>query len=77
MNEADIQTYLMINEPAFDIGQKQYAVCCVNGTFGTWDSDGNTFDFPTVQALLDGWIVDGRPFREVLPTILYPGKRGD
>lgn len=60
----------MMNEPAFTIGGKQYSVCCPDGTFSTWDSDGNTFDFPDVHALLDGWTINGKPFREVAKSIL-------
>lgn len=70
MNRADIATYLMINEPAFDIGGKQYAVCCINHVFGTWDSDGNTFNFDSVDDLLEKWMIDGKPFQEILPTIM-------
>lgn len=70
MNEKDIEVYLMMNEPAFDAGDKQYSVCCVNGMFCTWDSDGNTFEFRDVSALLDDWIVNGKPFRNVVESIM-------
>lgn len=65
MNDKDIALFLMINEPVFDIGEKQYSVCCPRGTlFCTWDSEGNTFDFSSVEDLLDHWIVEGKPFRK-------------
>ena len=65
MNDKNIALFLMMNEPVFDIGEKQYSVCCPRGTlFCTWDSDGNTFDFPSVEDLLDYWIVEGEPFRK-------------
>ncbi|MBS7225379.1 MAG: hypothetical protein KH050_08575 [Clostridiaceae bacterium] len=70
MNDVDIEVYLMTNEPAFDIGNKQYSVCCVDGIFFTSDSDGKEFDFPNIAALLDGWIVDGKPFRDIVMTIM-------
>ena len=71
MNDREIETFLMINEPAFDVGDRQYSVCCPFGNhFSTWDSDGNTFDFESVSDLLDNWIVDGKPFREIVGTIM-------
>lgn len=71
MNEFDIATYLMISEPAFEIGDKQYSVCCPGGDlFCTWDSDGNTFDFQGVADLLDHWIIEGKPFREIVASIM-------
>ena len=70
MSDRDIETFLMMNEPAFDVGDRQYSVCCVNGIFGTWDSDGNIFDFASISDLLDNWIVDGKPFRNIISTIM-------
>lgn len=70
MNEKDIEVYLMVNEPVFVWGDKQYSVCYVNEMFCTWDSDGNTFDFQDISSLLDSWIVDGKPFRDVVETIM-------
>lgn len=71
MTDGDIALFLMINEPAFDVGDKQYSVCCPkNDLFATWDSDGNEFDYTSVADLLDNWIVDGKPFREIVPNIM-------
>lgn len=70
MSDKEIELYLMTNEPAFDIGEKQYSVCCVNGIFGTWDSDGNTLDFHGISDLLDNWVIDGRPFRDIVQSIM-------
>ncbi len=71
MDKSQIKLFLMINEPAFTIGDIQYSVCCPRDElFCTWDSDGNTFDFPNLESLLDHWIVDGKPFREVVESIM-------
>lgn len=70
MNENDIALFLRVNEPAFEIGGKQYSVCAPSNGFSTWDSDGNMFDFSTVHELLEHWIVDGKPFREIVATIM-------
>ena len=59
-----------MNEPVFEIGGKQYSVCAPSNGFSTWDSDGNMFDFTTVHELLERWIVDGKPFREIVATIM-------
>ena len=70
MPDKDLALYIQLNEPVFDYGGKQYSVCCPDGTFATWDSDGNTGDFPDVNALLDGWVIDGKPFREVAGSVI-------
>lgn len=64
MDERELALFLMINKPTFHFGGKAYGVCCPDGTFAVWDSDGNTFDFPDVHGLLDGWMIAGKPFRE-------------
>ena len=63
MDEQELALFLMINEPTFHFRGKAYGVCCPDGTFATWDSDGNTFDYPDVHTLLDGWMIAGKPFR--------------
>ena len=71
MKENDIALFLMINEPAFTIGNKQYSVCCPEGDeFCTWDSDGNTFDFLGITSLLDDWVIDGKPFRNIVESVM-------
>ncbi len=71
MTDADIGLYLLMNEPAFTFAGKQYSVCSPDGeTFCTWDSDGNTADFGSVSALLDGWFVADKPFRAVVKSIM-------
>ena len=70
MSESDIELFLKINEPVFEIEGRQYSVCCPGEYFATWDEDGNTFDYPDIQTLLDNWIVGGRPFREVVEQIM-------
>ena len=71
MNDDDIALFLMINEPAFEVGDKQYSVCCPRtNLYATWDSDGNTFDFTDITSLLDEWVVDGKPFREIVQSIM-------
>jgi hypothetical protein len=71
VKENDIALFLAINEPAFELDGKQYSVCSPsNELFSTWDSDGNTFDFHGITALLDNWIINGKPFREIVEKIM-------
>ena len=70
MKEYDIEMFLDLNEPSFDFNGKQYSVCHVNGVYGTWDSDGNTFDFHSLSDLLENWIFDGKPFRQVVEMVM-------
>lgn len=71
MEKRQIELFLMINEPAFTIGDIQYSVCCPEDQlFCTWDSEENTFDFSSLDDLLDHWIVDGKPFREVIDSVM-------
>lgn len=71
MNNDNIVLFLMTNEPAFEFGGKQYSVCCPGGdVFSTWDSDGNTHDFHGVDDLLDNWNIGGKPFGNIVETIM-------
>lgn len=71
MKNDDIAQFLMLNEPVFEFGGKQYSVCCPEGDiFSTWDSDGNTLDFYGVNDLLENWNVGGEPFCHVIETIM-------
>lgn len=65
MDLAELELFLLINEPVFDVGEVQYSVCSPRkGLFCTWDSAGGEHDFDGFEALLDGWIIAGKPFRE-------------
>lgn len=70
MKKADIESYILLGEPAFDYAGKQYSVCSPDGKFHTWDSDGITLDFPDIDSLLSGWIVGGRPFKDIVDQVL-------
>lgn len=71
MSDKDIALFIMVNEPAFYIGDKQYSVCCPNSKrFYTWDSDNNELNFKDISDLLDNWIINGKPFREIVQDIM-------
>lgn len=67
----DIELFILTNEPTFTVGGKEYSVCCPEtGSFSTWDSDGNRNDFVGLDSLLDKWIIDEKPFREIVPSLM-------
>lgn len=71
LNRNDIELFILTNEPAFAIDGKEYSVCCPEtGSFSTWDSDGNTQDYVSLDALLDTWIIGGKTFREIIPALM-------
>ena len=70
MNEEAIELFLQLNEPAFEVGGKQYSVCCPGTYYATWDERENRAEFSDIRSLLDDWIVDGKPFRNVVQQIL-------
>ncbi len=66
-----IEMFLILNEPTFTISGKQYSICCPEpGSYSTWDSDENVFDFDSLESLLDGWIVDEKPFGEIVSKLM-------
>ena len=71
MTKDDIDLFLQINEPVFDVGEMQYSVCCPEeGLYATWDSKGNMFDFNSIDDLLDNWIIAGKSFRDVAQELI-------
>ena len=70
MIEKDVALFLMLNEPSFEVGEVQYSVCCPGNGYSTWDSDGNTFDYPDLSTLLNHWMVGGKPFRDRVEKLM-------
>lgn len=71
MDSNDIKMFLIINEPAFDVGDIQYSVCVPEkDLYCTWDSTGETHDFHGLEELLDRWMIQGKPFREIVEDIM-------
>ena len=70
MNEKDIALFLMLNEPSFEVGAVQYSVSCHGKGYAKWDYAGNTFDYPDLQALLEKWVVGGKPFRDRIEELM-------
>lgn len=70
MDRKKVEQWLLVNEPAFQYGGKQYSVCSVDGMYYTWNSDGEEEDFSGVDNLLDNWTVGGKRFKDILDEIM-------
>lgn len=63
---------MMCNEPDFSYNGQNYSVCCPDGKYYVTASDSpGDIDlvFDSLDDLLDRWIIQGRPFREIVPNI--------
>ena len=61
MDRKKVEQWLLVNEPAFQYGGKQYSVCSV---------DGEEEDFSGVDNLLDNWMVGGKRFKDILDEVI-------
>ena len=60
------------NEPDFAYNGQEYSICSPNGKYYVTASDSPDdldLEFGTLDDLLDLWIIQGKPLREVLPNI--------
>ena len=66
----DVATLKTIQKESERVANINNCLLYTSELFSTWDSDGNTFDFHGVTALLDNWIINGKPFREIVEKIM-------
>lgn len=74
MTEQEFRDALLCNEPEFAYRGKEYAICSPDGRFYVSAEDDPAAEqlvFDTVDDLLDGWMIQGRPLRQILPEIEY------
>lgn len=60
------------NEPDFSYNGRQYSICWPDGKYYVTASDNPKDDdlvFNTLDDLLDNWVIQGKPLREILPNI--------
>ena len=72
MNSEKFKDILQYNEPSFGYNGHEYSICSPDGMFYVMSSDNPTdssLEFSSVDALLDGWIIQGKPLRDILPHI--------
>lgn len=71
----DVSTFkkiLTYQEPSFGYNGKEYSICSPDGKFYVTAEDSlKDVDlvFHTADALLDGWIIQGRQLRDIIPNI--------
>ena len=59
-------------EPDFEYNGEQYSICHPDGKYYVLSSDrpeDEELVFRSVDEMLDGWIIQGRTLREILPDI--------
>ena len=60
------------NEPDFGYRGEEYSICWPNGVYYVTASDNpqdQELSFSSVDEMLDHWIIQGKPLREILPEI--------
>lgn len=68
----EFKELLGYNEPSFLYKGKEYSICSPDGKYHVWSEDNandSELKFEDVDALLDGWIIQGKTLREALPDI--------
>ena len=72
MTVKDFKKLMQCNEPDFTYNGQTYSICWPDGRYYVTasDSPGDVdLKFDTLDALLDGWMIQGRPLRDILPDI--------
>lgn len=72
MTAKEVEIILSYLEPEFEYNGELYSICCPEGIFYVTASDSTEdieLEFKTVDELLDGWIIQGKPLREILDKI--------
>ncbi len=72
MTVTRLKEILPYNEPSFRYHGKEYCICHPNDVFGVYSEDQPNdveLRFESVDDLLDGWMIQGKTFREILPEI--------
>lgn len=60
------------NEPEFEYMGEEYSICSPNGKYYVTSSDSPSdvnLEFDTLDDLLDGWNIQGKSLRDILPNI--------
>ena len=60
------------NEPDFGYRGEEYSICWPNGVYYVTASDNpqdQDLSFSSVDEMLDHWLIQGKPLREILPEI--------
>lgn len=72
MTVEQFKEMMMCNEPDFGYNGQEYSICSPNGKYYVTASDSPSdveLEFDNLDALLDGWMIQGHTLREILPNI--------
>ena len=65
---------IQCEEPSFKYKNMRYDMCRPDGTIWVRREDwkvGQELEFSDIDDLLDNWVIEGRPFREILPDPVW------
>ena len=72
MSVEEFKKMMLCNEPIFEYNGEEYSICWPGGTYyvTATDSPGDLdLEFATLDSLLHCWIIQGKPFVDILPEI--------
>lgn len=72
MNE--FKEMMIFNEPEFTYNGQFYSICSPGGKYYVMSSDNPADEelvFDTIDDLLDGWVIQGKTLRELLPELEF------
>lgn len=74
MTAEEFKEMIMYNEPDFLYHGVVYSICHPEEEFYTRREDqkvGEGLEFSNIDDLLDNWLIEGKPFREILPDTVW------
>lgn len=71
MDENELKAYLDVSEFAFEYNEKDYYIENRGTDYLAIDDKEKELAFTTFDALLNGFIVDGKPLKEILADIYW------
>jgi hypothetical protein len=72
MTVDDFKEMMGYNEPSFGYNGQEYSICWPQDKYYVYASDrpsDEDLEFDSLDDLLDNWIIQGKPLREILPDI--------
>lgn len=72
MTIAQFKDMMVCNEPSFGYRGQEYSICWPDGKYYVYASDSPAdidLEFDTLDDLLEHWIIQGKPLKDVLEEI--------
>lgn len=74
MTTDNFEEMMLCNEPDFSYNGQFYSICSPNGKYYVTASDSPDdvdLEFDSLDDLLDHWMIQGRPLRDILPELRF------